>query len=58
VFVEECSKIVQDGNELPLIGMDGEIEYILKQMDGISDNDDIRSIYDLNNLINPTSDSK
>jgi len=38
--------------------MDGEIEYILKQMDGISDNDDIRSIYDLNNLINPTSDSK
>jgi len=38
--------------------MEGEIEDVLSQMDRISDNNNMRSIQDLNSLINSTSDSK
>jgi len=58
MFFEEQPKILQYGNRLLLIGMNGRIEDAMCQMDRISDNNDSSNIHDLDCLVNPTSDSK
>ena len=58
MFIEEQPKILQYGNRLLLIGMNGRIEDAMCQMDRISDNNDLSNIHDLDCLVNPTSNSK
>jgi len=58
MFIEKQPKILQYGNILLLIGMNGRIEDMMCQMDRISDNDDSSNIHDLDCLVNPTSDSE
>ena len=53
--MEESSKILWYSNQMQLVWVEWQIEYSSYSMYGISDDNDVFSVLDLNSLIYPTS---
>jgi len=57
-LIKESSKILRYSNEVQLIWVERQIKYLPYSMNGISDDNNILDIWDLNSLINSASNQE